>query len=125
MEFFCEIDCNIYQQYFKNPGRGWHGRTIELEPALGGRKGSHRAPDPSPPQRADSNGRSEEVARVLEGSKIDVLLKLLLQEPGQARDRNGFIFPTTTAPRQGSSPIMTEQSRKMLNKNSTCFPLDY
>ena len=87
MEFFCEIDCNIYQQYFKNPGRGWHGRTIELEPALGGRKGSHRAPDPSPPQRADSNGRSEEVARVLEGSKIDVLLKLLLQEPGQAREK--------------------------------------
>ena len=79
MEFFCEIDCNIYQQYFKNPGRGWHGRTIELEPALGGRKGSHRAPDPSPPQRADSNGRSEEVARVLEGSKIDVLLRMTHQ----------------------------------------------
>ena len=49
---------------FKKPGRGWHGRTVELEPALGGGNGSYRASDPLPPPRAASSGRSGEVARV-------------------------------------------------------------
>ena len=32
-------------------------------------------------------------------------------------------WPAIPVPRQGSSPMMTEQIRKMVNKNSTCFPL--
>ena len=41
--------------------RGWHGRTVELEPALGGENGSCRAAVPLPPPRAGSSGRSGEV----------------------------------------------------------------
>ena len=50
--------------YFLKPGRGWHGRTIELEPALGCGNGSDSAPELFPQPRAGSSGRSGEVAQV-------------------------------------------------------------
>ena len=48
----------------RKPGRGWHGRTVELESALGGGNGSYRAPDPLLPPMAGSSGCSGEVAWV-------------------------------------------------------------
>ena len=63
------------------PGRGWHGRTVELEPALGTGNGSCGAAEPFPVLKAGSSGRSGEVARV----------KAFLQE----RCLNLMFFPKT------------------------------
>jgi hypothetical protein len=50
--------------YFKKPGRGWHGRTVELERTLGVGNGSRMDPALFPTPRVRSSGRSREVARV-------------------------------------------------------------
>ena len=50
--------------YFKKPGRGWHGRTVELERIFGFGNGSYRSYEPFPKPKMRSSGRSGEVARV-------------------------------------------------------------
>ena len=50
--------------YLKKPGRGWHGRTVELERTLGVGNGSRMDPALFPTPRVRSSGRSREVARV-------------------------------------------------------------